>query len=130
MGAHGDAECSACHAQLRKPDELGRTFAPASGPGCADCHQDPHAGQFDVDGWTECSRCHTSFVRSYLSFDHERDARFALGEAHAEVACSACHPTTIRQGIEVVHYQPLGIECVDCHGVHEEVLLRRKTRKK
>ena len=33
-GAHAEAECSACHAQLRRSDEHGRTWKRAAGSGC------------------------------------------------------------------------------------------------
>jgi hypothetical protein len=110
---HAAAACTDCHAPLRRPDELGRTIDRANGPSCADCHIDPHAGQFRVDAVTE------------------RDARFALGDAHADVACASCHDTTTAaDGRDVVRYRPLPITCIECHGVHEDVLLRKKPRRK
>lgn len=128
---HAAAACTACHAPLRKADELGRTLERANGPACADCHVDPHAGQFREGKKTDCARCHASGAPSYLAFDHERDARFALGEAHAEVACASCHDELERSdGRAVVRYRPLPTTCVECHGVHEEVLLRKKPRRK
>jgi len=65
-----------------------------------------------------------------LSFDHERDARFALGEAHSGLACAACHHTERKGELAFVRYSPLGTECADCHGSNAEVLLRRQSRKK
>jgi hypothetical protein len=128
---HAAAACTDCHAPLRRPDELGRTIDRANGPSCADCHIDPHAGQFRVDAVTDCARCHTSGAPDYLAFDHERDARFALGDAHADVACASCHDTTTAaDGRDVVRYRPLPITCIECHGVHEDVLLRKKPRRK
>ena len=93
-------------------------------------HADPHAGQFEVEGETDCARCHTDALASFLAFDHDRDARFALGEAHAGVECSACHPAREQGGKLVVRYRPVPSECFDCHGVHEEVLLRQRPRKR
>lgn len=129
-GAHAKANCSACHAPLRKPDALGRTWAPANGPNCADCHEDPHARQFEVDGETSCERCHTDRTSSFLAFDHERDSRFSLGEQHASLACSACHLPTVQDGAAVIRYRPLGTQCVDCHGAQEDIRLRKTARKK
>jgi hypothetical protein len=129
-GAHSTAGCSACHAPLLRPDELGRTWTPARGSACSDCHGDPHAGQFrDAEG-TDCARCHTDDLPSFSSFDHERDARFPLGEAHGDLACETCHPSTTQRGLAVVRYRPLPSECVDCHGAQEEVLLRRTPRRR
>jgi len=129
VGAHGRAECSACHTPLASPDPIGSTWGHAAGAACADCHYDAHAGQFKVDGVTDCARCHTSRIASYISFDHERDSRFPLGEAHSRLECADCHQTwELGDGGTVVRYRPLGIECVDCHGVQEGGFLRRKQR--
>jgi hypothetical protein len=128
-GPHGEAACSACHPPLSAPEPGGRTWEHAQGPLCADCHEDPHAGQFTTDAGTDCQRCHASDRPYYLRFNHERDSRFPLGEAHRKLECAACHFPTEEQGIRFVRYRPLGIECVDCHGVHEEVLLRQKPKR-
>jgi hypothetical protein len=126
---HGEASCSACHAPLRRPDKLGRTWGRSNGAACSDCHPDPHGGQFDVDGPADCARCHQSDKPSYSSFDHDRDSRFPLDGRHRELACSACHlPATLPSGDEVVRYRPLGTACVDCHGVGEDVLIRRRRK--
>lgn len=130
-GAHGAATCAACHEPLRGPSALGRTTAEAAGASCADCHEDPHASQFDDEfGRNDCARCHASEPEDYLVFDHERDARFALGDAHRELACDVCHKTAAGQDLAFVRYRPLGTECVDCHGSNAEVLLRRQPRKR
>lgn len=126
-GGHAAADCSACHAHLAAPDAQGSGFGRARGPGCADCHPDPHARQFELDGRVDCARCHAAAAPAFTRFDHERDARFALGEAHAKLACSVCHAAVaLPEGGEVVRYRPLPTECVDCHGVREDVLLRRR----
>jgi len=130
-GAHAEAACTACHLPLpgRAPD--GRTTAEAPGHSCADCHEDPHAGQFAAeDGVTSCARCHAPEPADLLVFDHESGARFALGEAHSALACSACHQEETHDGLAVTRFRPLGIECVDCHGTNAEVLLRRQPRRR
>ncbi|HEX6885034.1 MAG TPA: hypothetical protein VF530_16785 [Planctomycetota bacterium] len=130
-GAHAAARCADCHEPYEGPSALGRTAAEAAGAACAACHDDPHGGQFaDAFGRTACARCHASEPRDFLAFDHESDARFALGEAHRALACDACHPTTTRNGLAVVHFRPLGTECRDCHGEHAGVELRRAPRKR
>lgn len=130
-GAHGAASCAACHEPLAGRSELGRTAAEAAGASCSDCHEDPHAGQFDQPGQaSDCARCHASEPEDFLVFDHERDARFPLGEAHRALECAACHAETEDGGLTFVRYRPLGRECVDCHGTNAEVLLRRQPRKR
>lgn len=129
VGAHS-LECSACHEPLRVPDAVGRTWQAALGQECSDCHVNPHAGQFDTRGEHRCAQCHTDATETFLSFNHDRDSRFPLREQHADLACSACHKSsTSPEGDEVVRYRPLGIECVDCHGVHEDVLMHRRRRR-
>ena len=126
--AHQKLACSQCHAPMRPADELGRTWSPAPGTGCADCHADPHAGQFRVEGVTDCSRCHDDGASSFseLTFDHDTDSRFALHEAHADLDCSACHFPVDVGDAQIVRFRPLSRECVDCHGEHEDVMLRRQ----
>jgi hypothetical protein len=127
VDAHAAVDCAACHAQWPRADDHGRTWGPANGVSCSACHGDPHAGQFAVSGATDCARCHTSAAERFVSFDHERDARFKLGAAHAALDCGVCHPSVGAEPQTVVQYKPLPIECVDCHGAPEEVLLRRST---
>lgn len=118
QGVHAEVGCTGCHAPLAAPDELGRTWGRALGSECSACHANPHAGQFRVDGRTDCTRCHRSARSfSFLTFDHERDSRFSLGDAHSALPCSDCHvPWPINENLEVVRYRPLGTECSDCHG--------------
>lgn len=136
-GAHASASCAACHPPLlldrvadRARQAGDRTFGRAKGTSCSDCHRDPHAGQFREGGRTDCRSCHedtSSF--SVLAFDHDRDSRFPLDDAHASLACSACHrPWALGAGAETVRYKPLGTECADCHG-DREVGLRGRKRK-
>jgi len=129
-GAHAQAACTACHVPRARPDEHGRTWGAARGTRCADCHADPHAGQFEQRDATDCARCHTSqqgFAR--LSFRHDRDARFELGPNHTDVACAACHKPVRIGDDQVVRYRPLGRECGDCHDVDRSALRRRRRRK-
>lgn len=128
--AHEEADCSACHEPMRRPDEHGRTWGRAVGRECSACHIDenPHGDQFtDAPFPRECSKCHQS-ARTFktLVFSHTLDSRFPLDGAHEEVACSGCHEPDEETGI--VTYRPLGMECVDCHGVQDQALRRRKRR--
>ena len=131
-GAHEKASCSACHKPLRPSAESahgGRTWGAARGNQCADCHQDPHASQFVVDGATDCSSCHKSAHSfSELSFNHNIDSEFPLDNTHATLECSACHKPVQVGEAEVLRYRPLGSECADCHGVNQDVLRRSQRR--
>lgn len=116
-GAHQKIACVGCHERLLEPDPIGRTWARARGGDCADCHRDPHQGQFERNGRIDCARCHKSTTTfATLSFRHNLDSRFPLGEAHQKVACSGCHHPETIGGVQVVRYRPLPMECIDCHG--------------
>ena len=137
---HAETSCSGCHAQLQRPDATGRTWGRSRGSACSDCHTDPHGGQFtervplaadpaQFQLRVDCARCHVDDAPAFLDFDHDRDSRFPLSDAHVRLECSACHVPFDQGGVELVRYKPLGTQCVDCHGVHEEVLLRRAPRR-
>ncbi len=128
-GAHGKVDCSKCHPRLDRPDESGRTWKPARGQKCVDCHDDPHSDQFRVNGVNDCQRCHKSTMSfSELSFDHDKDTRFPLDKQHVSVACAGCHkPARTKQG-QFVRYKPLGMKCVDCHKAQRDPLRRKGKR--
>jgi hypothetical protein len=127
---HAEVGCAGCHAPWPRADATGRTWGVAHGARCDDCHVDPHRGQFEVGGVSACARCHDPRAHGYLAFDHETQARFALGSAHADLDCAACHPGSSLAGTEFVKYAPLPVDCIDCHGVPEELMLRRSTRRR
>lgn len=129
-GAHAALGCSSCHAPLRRPDEEGRTWGRAAGTSCAACHADPHAGQFAVGAATTCERCHED-ARSFrkLKFHHDVDSRFPLSEAHAVLACVACHrPWEAEDGQQIVRYRPLSRDCASCHGAQPGGPVKRRPR--
>lgn len=124
-GAHAALDCTACHPPVDGPPAAGRPWARPKGRECADCHQDPHAGQFERLGANDCSRCHKSTVGfGVLSFRHNLDSRFPLSEAHSQVACAGCHKPERIGGANVVRYKPLPTDCVACHG--NDAALRRR----
>jgi hypothetical protein len=129
-GAHRAVACPACHAELRAPrtaSSLIRAAGPRrtlafriAGRACADCHTDPHGGQFVLAAGTvqDCAACHDAgSFRPASRFEHDRDSAFRLGGAHANVACSACHPAQRdAAGHEVRRYRGITTRCADCHG--------------
>jgi hypothetical protein len=116
-GGHAGLGCAACHVARGAPDAQDRSFGAAAGADCRSCHASPHAGQFAVDGVTDCARCHAvDRAFSEPTFDHRRDSRFALDATHARLACAACHrPSPLPDGGEAIRYKPLGTGCSDCH---------------
>lgn len=110
---HREVECTECHIPTETPDAFGRTFG-RSPTTCAECHDDPHVGQFALAGRTDCARCHQD--SGGITFDHQKDSRFPLDEVHGKLDCSACHVRwPLPGGGDAVRFKPLGLECVDCH---------------
>tara|TARA_R110002072_G_scaffold109160_1_gene236318 strand:+ start:91747 stop:93810 length:2064 start_codon:yes stop_codon:yes gene_type:complete len=129
-GKHGTLACTACHEALSETTSTGRTWGKARGQTCSDCHTDPHQGQFARVGRTDCRRCHKSAnTFATLSFRHNLDSRFQLGEQHRKVACNLCHKSETKDGATIVRYKPLPTKCVDCHGREEGGTSRRRRRR-
>jgi hypothetical protein len=61
-----------------------------------------------------------------LSFRHNLDSNFQLGEQHRNVACNLCHKSETKDGVAIVRYKPLPTKCVDCHGREEGGAVRRR----
>ena len=134
-GRHAKLGCASCHQPLSKPTPEGRHSKRAPGSRCADCHADPHVGQFKVSHNNDCSKCHRSST-SFLSlrFNHELDARFRLGQAHSKVACIQCHKlerTKTESGmVDFVRYRPLPRKCSECHGTQDGPFKRGRRRRR
>ncbi|MBP7147004.1 MAG: hypothetical protein KBD01_05630 [Acidobacteria bacterium] len=119
-GAHRAIPCAECHRELApsparaKPEQVRLPFEIA-GQACADCHRDPHAGQFAKGDGTRCDACHEQAAfRPAPRFRHDRTA-FPLDGAHAKVACEKCHTARLEGGVRTVLYRPLAHACQDCH---------------
>ncbi|MDF1838890.1 MAG: hypothetical protein P1V35_13550, partial [Planctomycetota bacterium] len=110
-GAHGEADCVACHLPTATTDAFGRQFGRieaihgTADPACHQCHPDPHFGLFDlpgigkrVDGNTSCARCHslTAFADLLVGpserFDHDRWTNSDTESKHRDQTCDDCHP--------------------------------------
>lgn len=110
-GGHQRATCAACHV----PDQENpvRQFKGISQT-CATCHDNVHGTQFELEGVTDCSRCHGFEGWDASHFDHNKTA-FPLEGKHREVACEKCHKETVVEGEIFVEYKMVSFECVDCH---------------
>jgi hypothetical protein len=113
-GAHSRLDCTQCHPRSPRTDGRSTRLGPAAGTSCADCHADPHAGQFAEGGAVDCARCHVAEAFVPTTFDHAT-ARLPLDATHAALPCSRCH-LPVETGLgDVVRYRPLGTGCGDCH---------------
>lgn len=129
-GAHRAVPCAQCHAEMTAATQSGPSAKPSrdaasarrltfedSRRACADCHKDPHGGQFAEKKAGACDRCHGAESFAPAShFRHDRDSDFKLEGAHVKAACASCH-TTARDasGAPNVIYRPLSTRCESCH---------------
>ncbi len=97
-GQHVFTDCKACHTSL--------VFSETN-TSCVDCHTDMHNSTVGLD----CARCHDSksWLVSNITEIHQI-TRFPLLGAHNTADCAACHTSSSK-----LEFQPLGVECVDCH---------------
>jgi len=97
-GQHLLVDCKGCHQTLK--------FEQAKSE-CRACHTDMHSNTVGQD----CARCHTpkAWIVENTKMMH-RLSRFPLEGNHAVVDCALCH-----QSASMLNFEPLGIECVDCH---------------
>jgi hypothetical protein len=97
-GQHNSVNCKECHPTL--------VFAEAE-TDCFSCHTDMHNQTVGMD----CARCHTpvSWIVENIT-DVHRQSRFPLQGPHFAAQCLDCHPSA-----SLLRFEPLGVECVDCH---------------
>jgi hypothetical protein len=86
---------------------------------CEECHEDPHAAQFEhADKITRCAECHNTEKWRPSLFDHDKTT-FSLQGVHKEVPCAQCHKQLqLVEGAKVLFYKPTPIACAACHGVN------------
>ncbi len=98
LGAHSQADCTACHRSGNYKDKIPKD--------CNGCHQadDPHAGRFGV----KCADCHDNKQWPLQQYDHAGRHHFALEGAHEKISCYACHSARIET-------QKLPKDCASCH---------------
>ncbi|HEX6879219.1 MAG TPA: hypothetical protein VF135_02555 [Terriglobales bacterium] len=107
IGKHAEVKCESCH----EHNDFAKVISFRQ---CADCHRDPHNGQFAkrADGG-KCESCHTVAGFQKVAFsvaDHSRTAYPLLGK-HTNVECAKCH---IPAGAKTV-YKLKFASCTDCH---------------
>lgn len=115
-GKHAQTDCAKCHTTTNKAQGL-RVYINTEKT-CGTCHaKDNKHGQLRPSN-QQCGRCHTASSwkpqKATLDFDHNDKAMAAmpLEGAHADVACSKCHPksafklATFDGGCEQCHKSP------------------------
>lgn len=112
-GKHARVSCRECH---YRPWENGKPVQQFKGTSreCSACHTDSHQGQFEVDGKTDCLRCHTYEKWNPSVFNHDT-ARFKLDGQHARLACSECHKEKVSAKGKFIEHRFNDISCASCH---------------
>jgi len=112
-GEHAKAACAACH--YRKDENGIRTQRFAGTPrDCSACHKDSHAGQFAMNGKTDCTRCHGFDSWKNSKFDHNT-SRFKIDGQHKDVKCEECHKPVTNEKGTYIQYKFDNIACSKCH---------------
>lgn len=127
VGAHGRAQCSACH----KPRAAGDTAIRLSflaqpvmadyprpvATECLSCHLDAHQGAFaKTPGGIACGNCHGQEAWRPTTYDvmrHNRET-YALTGGHLAVACEECHTRPMPRALP--RFRLGAVACGDCHG--------------
>lgn len=113
-GGHSLVSCRACHFEnvvgIVEPVQkfIGLSTV------CNDCHDNPHGTQFQVDGITNCTRCHQNENWSPDLFNHDV-TEFPLDGRHAEIKCTECHHRSKSEGEKMTIYKIEKFACIDCH---------------
>lgn len=112
-GAHQKQDCRACHFPKTENGINTQRFASLKGS-CTECHNDIHQNQFEINGISDCSRCHSSENWTIQKFDHSKTL-FPLDGAHEKVSCKSCHKTVNQQNANYILYKIKEYKCADCH---------------
>lgn len=112
-GAHAQQTCSACHYRLNDKKQKQQQFK-GTATDCEACHADEHAGQFAVNGKTNCKKCHGSDSFKIATFNHD-NSRFKLDGKHATLQCGECHKPVKNKNGSYIEYKFDTIACSKCH---------------
>jgi hypothetical protein len=112
-GAHSKYSCAGCHMAKKENGLIIQKFEGLSDV-CSNCHKDTHAGQFDVNGITDCKKCHRPDDWKNTIFVHN-SSKFKLDGAHIKVRCERCHKEVVRADRKYIEYKNNKLLCSDCH---------------
>ncbi len=112
-GKHKNVDCRDCHYKIGLDNKRRFKFLSIKND-CIECHKDVHFSQFDVNGKTDCYRCHTFENWKAEKFDHNK-TRFSLEGAHGKLKCLQCHLSVTINGNTFIKFKLDDFKCASCH---------------
>ncbi len=113
-GKHQEVDCRDCHFLLAEVEgEYTQSFNDLNND-CIQCHENVHDTQFEIEGVTDCKRCHDAESWFPTLFNHDETA-FPLEGKHAEIDCKECHQPILVDDETIIEYKIEKFECIDCH---------------
>ncbi len=116
---HANLDCKECHGTRESKEDFSLRYPKRNANDCASCHQDPHAGQFDIAKYQEkdCLSCHkpSAFLPHDFSLVRHNEESYELRGAHATVKCEDCHKPDVHLENQPVRFLGTLTKCVDCH---------------
>ena len=112
LGKHSSLPCGSCH--RKSENEVTKIIFSSVKKECESCHKDIHFGQFQVEGTSDCSRCHEFENWKPEKFDHNK-TKFKLDGAHKNIACAKCHPQIEVNGNTFIKFKLEDFSCAACH---------------
>ncbi len=116
---HNKLSCEECHQQRQNADDFAARYPGRTEEACKECHQDPHAGQFDHPPFLQqgCLACHSKheFAPHEFGLKHHNRDSFELTGSHADIECNACH--ILQDDNDQASRQFFGTpqKCEECH---------------
>jgi nitrate/TMAO reductase-like tetraheme cytochrome c subunit len=112
-GEHAKTACGECHYGKNELGVRTQKFQNLSQE-CSSCHKDSHVGQFEVNGKTDCTRCHGFDKWENSKYDHNT-SRFKIDGKHIGVKCEECHKPVMNEKGKYIEYKFDDISCARCH---------------
>jgi hypothetical protein len=112
LGKHSSVNCGSCHRKTE--NETSSIIFSSLKKECENCHKDVHFEQFQVEGISDCGRCHAFENWKPEKFDHSK-TEFNLDGAHKNIACAKCHPQTEVNGNTFIKFKLEDFKCAACH---------------
>lgn len=114
-GKHKEVSCRECHFENSSDETTEKQNFTALSNNCINCHDNIHGNQFNIDGFTDCSRCHDITENWPANNFIHNNTKFPLDGRHKDIDCRECHKEKVIDGKLSVEYKIESFRCIDCH---------------